>query len=68
MRDPARVDPRRLQLASFICVFDRFAMPPMLVAIAHDLDVPLTQVVGAAGAYFLAYGFMQPIWGMLSAA
>lgn len=66
MRDPARVDPRRLQLASFICVFDRFAMPPMLVAIAHDLDVPLTQVVGAAGAYFLAYGLMQPIWGMLS--
>lgn len=66
MRDPARSDPRRLQLASFISVFDRFAMPPMLVAIARDLDVPLTQAVSAAGAYFLAYGLMQPIWGMLS--
>ncbi|MCW2840189.1 MAG: Sugar efflux transporter [Aeromicrobium sp.] len=66
MHDPARIDPRRLQLASFICVFDRFAMPPMLVAIAHDLGVPLTQIVGAAGAYFLAYGLMQPIWGVVS--
>lgn len=66
MSDRARADPRRLQLASFICVFDRFAMPPMLVAIAHDLDVPLGRVVTAAGAYFLAYGLMQPVWGALS--
>lgn len=57
---------RRLQLASFVSAFDRFAMPPMLVAIAHDLNVPLSQIVGAAGAYFLIYGLMQPIWGMLS--
>jgi MFS family permease len=66
MRDSARSDPRRLQLASFICVFDRFAMPPMLVAIARDLGVPLSQIVAAAGAYFLTYGLMQPVWGMLS--
>jgi MFS family permease len=66
MPDSVRGDPRRLQLASFLSTFDRFAMPPMLVAIAHDLDVPLAQIVGAAGAYFLAYGLMQPIWGILS--
>lgn len=47
-------------------MFDRFAMPPMLVAIARDLDVPLSQAVAAAGAYFLAYGLMQPVWGVLS--
>jgi MFS family permease len=66
MTDPRRRDPRRLQLASFLSTFDRFAMPPMLVAMAHDLGVPLAQIVGAAGTYFLAYGLMQPIWGILS--
>ncbi|OIQ77864.1 sugar efflux transporter [mine drainage metagenome] len=62
----AATDSRRLQLASFVSVFDRFTMPPMLIAIAHDLHVPLTQIVGAASIYFLIYGLMQPIWGMLS--
>lgn len=57
---------RRLQLAAFVSSFDRFTMPPMLVAIAHDLGVPLNQVVSAAGAYFLVYGLMQPVWGILS--
>lgn len=56
----------QLQLAAFLTTYDRFAIPPMLVAIAHDLDVPLAQVAGAAGAYFLAYGLMQPVWGILS--
>lgn len=66
MPESGRADKRRLQLASFLSTFDRFSMPPMLVAIAHDLDVPLASIVGAAGAYFLAYGLMQPIWGILS--
>lgn len=57
---------RLLQLTAFVSTLDRFAMPPMLVAIAVDLDVPLSQVVQAAGAYFLAYGLMQPVWGMVS--
>jgi predicted MFS family arabinose efflux permease len=47
-------------------VSDRFAMPPMLVAIAHDLDAPVGAVVQAAGAYFLAYGLCQPVWGSVS--
>lgn len=55
-----------LQLTTFTSTIDRFAMPPLLIAIAHDLDVPLTQVVHAAGAYFLAYGLMQPVWGLVS--
>lgn len=57
---------RLLQLTAFVSTLDRFAMPPMLLAMAHDLDVPLSQVVQAAGAYFLAYGLMQPVWGMVS--
>jgi MFS family permease len=55
-----------LQLTSFVSTFDRFAMPPMLVVIAHDLGVPLAQVVNAAGAYFLTYGLAQPVWGLVS--
>ncbi len=41
-------------------------MPPMLLAIAADLDASLASVVQAAGAYFLAYGLAQPVWGMAS--
>jgi predicted MFS family arabinose efflux permease len=55
-----------LQTAAFVSTFDRFAMPPLLLAIAHDFDAPLAAVVTAAGAYFLAYGLMQPVWGVLS--
>ncbi|WP_448616831.1 MFS transporter [Modestobacter sp. URMC 112] len=62
-----RVPPiRLLQANAFVSVVDRFAMPPMLVAIAADLDVPLSTVVQAAGAYFLAYGLSQPVWGLVS--
>src|SRR3954447_14985432 len=57
---------RLLQAAAFVATFDRFAMPPMLLAIAHDLEVPLGDVVRAAGAYFLIYGLSQPVWGWVS--
>ncbi len=62
-----RVSPlRMLQVTTLVSTLDRFAMPPMLVAIAVGLDVPLTQVVTAAGAYFLVYGLGQPLWGFAS--
>ena len=57
---------RLLQSTAFVSTLDRFAMAPMLVAIAADLDVPLSRVVQVAGVYFLAYGLMQPVWGMVS--
>ena len=57
---------RLLQLTAFVSTLDRFAMPPMLIAIALDLDASLTSVVQAAGAYFLAYGLLQPVWGIVS--
>jgi MFS family permease len=57
---------RLLRLTALVSTLDRFAMPPMLVAIAVDLEVPLGEVVTAAGVYFLTYGLMQPVWGLLS--
>ncbi len=56
----------RLRATAFIATFDRFVMPPLLVAISTDLGVPLAEVAGAAGGYFLAYGLMQPVWGLVS--
>lgn len=57
---------RLLQATAFVSTLDRFAMPPLLVAIAVDLDVPLSAVVHAAGLYFLVYGLSQPFWGVVS--
>jgi predicted MFS family arabinose efflux permease len=63
----ARPTPLRLlQVTTLVSTLDRFAMPPMLIAIAADLDAPLSSVVAAAGAYFLVYGLGQPLWGFAS--
>jgi predicted MFS family arabinose efflux permease len=45
---------------------DRFAIAPLLVVIGISFDAPLSAVAGVASAYFLAYGLMQPVWGMVS--
>ncbi|MBM2614486.1 MFS transporter [Actinoplanes sp. LDG1-06] len=57
---------RLLQATTFVSTMDRFLMPPMLIALAAGLGVPLAAVVQTAGVYFLAYGIMQPIWGVVS--
>ncbi|ONI84183.1 MFS transporter [Actinosynnema sp. ALI-1.44] len=59
---------RLLQLTTFVSTLDRFVMPPMLVTIAVDLGVPLSEVVRAASVYFLVYGLMQLVWGTVSDA
>jgi MFS family permease len=66
MSDHAERTPWRLQVIAFVSTLDRFAMPPMLIAMAHDLGVPLSSIINAASGYFLAYGLMQPVWGMVS--
>ena len=38
----------------------------MLVAISEDLEVSLSRGDAHGDAYFLLYGAMQPVWGMLS--
>lgn len=57
---------RLLRAAAFLSTFDRFAVAPMLVTISLDLGVPLARAAAAASVYFLLYGLMQPVWGMLS--
>jgi predicted MFS family arabinose efflux permease len=57
---------RLIRASAFCSAFDRMSIAPMLVAISRDLDVSLAAVTFAATLYFLLYGAMQPIWGMLS--
>jgi predicted MFS family arabinose efflux permease len=57
---------RLLQLAVFSASFDNFLLSPMLVSIASDTGVTLAAATGMASAYFLAYGVMQPVWGVAS--
>jgi predicted MFS family arabinose efflux permease len=57
---------RLLQLAALTSTCDRFSIAPLLVVIALDLGAPLPAVAAVASGYFLAYGLMQPVWGMVS--
>lgn len=57
---------RLLQLASLTSTCDRLAIAPLLVPIAMSFGAPLAAAAGAAGGYFLAYGLMQVVWGLLS--
>jgi MFS family permease len=41
-------------------------MAPLLFVIAADLGVSLGAVAAAASGYYLAYGLLQPVWGMMS--
>jgi predicted MFS family arabinose efflux permease len=45
---------------------DRFAVAPMLIPIAVSFHASLTTASGAASLYYLAYGLMPPVYGMLS--
>jgi predicted MFS family arabinose efflux permease len=57
---------RLLQLAAFFSSFDRFVVAPMLVTIAAALGASLAETTATASLYYLLYGGMQPVWGMLS--
>jgi predicted MFS family arabinose efflux permease len=57
---------RLLQLTALTSNCDRFAIAPLLVVIGLEMGAPLSAVAGVASAYFLAYGLMQPVWGMIS--
>jgi predicted MFS family arabinose efflux permease len=57
---------RLIRGAAFCSSFDRMAIAPMLVAITADLDASLAAVTFAATLYYLLYGAMQPVWGILS--
>jgi predicted MFS family arabinose efflux permease len=57
---------RLLQLSALTSTCDRFAIAPLLVVIGLDLGEPLAAVAAVASAYYLAYGLMQVVWGMVS--
>jgi len=66
MTAPTRGSLRLLQGTTFVSTLDRFAMPPMLIVMAGALGVPLAAMVQTASIYFLTYGLMQPVWGLVS--
>src|ERR671915_1428828 len=66
MQEESRGGLRLLQLATFFSNFDRFAVAPMLVTIAAALGASLAETAAIASVYYLLYGAMQPVWGMLS--
>ena len=55
-----------LYLGPFVSYGDRFAIGPLLVSISRDLGRPLAAVTGVASVYFLLYGVIQPVYGVLS--
>lgn len=57
---------RPLYAGSFVVYGDRFAIPPILFAIATDFQVSLAAATAVASSYFLFYGAMQFWYGVLS--
>ena len=55
-----------LRSIGFLAFFDRFATPPILVALAAGTALTLGQAVGLVAVYSLLYAVGQPIWGLLS--
>ncbi len=64
--DTARRISPLLYLGPVLTMFDRFAISPLLLPIAVDLHAPVGAVATAASLYYLFYGFMQPVYGLLS--
>jgi predicted MFS family arabinose efflux permease len=59
-------DFRLLYVGAFIAYGDRFAIAPILVSVAEDLRESLAAVTVMATLYFLLYGLLQPVYGILS--
>lgn len=58
--------PWLLLLGPFVAWFDRYSIAPMLLPIAHDFRVSAAQVTQAATAYFLLFGVLQLVYGVIS--
>src|SRR2546425_11937550 len=63
---PERRVPRILYLGAFATMADRFAVAPLLIPIAASFHVSLVAVSGAASLYYLAYGLMPTLYGVLA--
>ena len=58
---------RALQAVNTVSSLDRSAIAPMLLVVAADLHASVTSVTTAASLYYLTYGLLQPVWGVLAA-
>jgi predicted MFS family arabinose efflux permease len=58
---------RALQAVNAVSSLDRSTVAPMLLVIALDLHASVAQVTVAASLYYLSYGLLQPVWGIVSA-
>ena len=58
---------RGLQGVNLVSALDRSAIGPMLLVMAADLDASVGELTVVASAYYLTYGLMQPVWGILGA-
>jgi predicted MFS family arabinose efflux permease len=58
--------PRVLYLGPFATMADRFAVAPLLIPIAVSFHLSLAAVSGVASLYYLAYGLMPPVYGLLA--
>ncbi|WP_104523703.1 MFS transporter [Blastococcus atacamensis] len=58
---------RGLQGVNLVSSLDRSTIAPMLLVIAADLRVSVAEVTLVASVYYLTYGLMQPVWGIVSA-
>ena len=63
---PADGSLRLLHIAVFFSSFDRLLIAPLILPIARDLGVPVGRVAAMATVYFVAYGLMQVVWGIVS--
>src|SRR5207248_5171915 len=58
--------PRLLYLGPFATMTDRFAVAPLLIPMAASFHVSLVAVSGVASLYYLAYGLMPTLYGVLA--
>ena len=58
--------PRLLYLGPFATMADRFAVAPLLIPMAASFHVSLVAVSGVASLYYLAYGLMPTLYGVLA--
>jgi len=55
-----------LYLGAFATMADRFAVAPLLIPMAATYQVSLATVSGVASLYYLAYGLLPTLYGLLS--
>ncbi len=55
-----------MYLGPFATMTDRFAVAPLLIPMAASFHVSLAAVSGVASLYYLAYGLMPTLYGVLS--